>query len=88
MTNPLARIFRAIVSPEFTVTIKDGEARSHQGRVSSRVLSEFTEIAKQQSISKARIYGIRRGDDIVLKFSRNISSSDQQRFRNVWGFSN
>jgi hypothetical protein len=86
MTNPLARLFRGIVSREFIVVIEDGVARSHQGRVSTRVLSEFTEVAKQQRISRARIYGIRRADDIVLEFSSNISSSDQQRFRNVWGF--
>lgn len=78
------KIFRMIIPPEFTITIRDGVAKATQGRVPVKVLSEFSQLAEQQRISRGTIYGVREGNRVSLKFSSRIAESDRQRFRNTW----
>ncbi|MCZ6691570.1 MAG: DUF3634 family protein [Planctomycetota bacterium] len=84
MLELLTRIIRVLFPPAFTITLEEGVARSTQGKVTGRAVSGFTDVAKQQGIAKGRIYGVRRGKTVLLRFSSNIPSSARQRFRNVW----
>lgn len=84
MLDILKRIFRILIPPVFTITINNGIAQSTQGKVTNKVLGEFSEIPRQQGISGGTIYGVRKNAGISLDFSGNISKAVQQRFRNVW----
>ena len=84
MAGLLTKIFRRFFPPLFTVIFRDGRAELANGKVTRKVLSEFSMLAEQAGLSSGEIHGIRDGENIRLEFSDTIPESMQQRFRNVW----
>jgi hypothetical protein len=76
-------IFRYSSRPDFIITIKNGIVAVSSGKVSEKLVSEFSSIAKNENISSGTIYGVKDNNRIVLEFSSSISDGDRQRFRNA-----
>ena len=55
-----------------------------KGNAPNKFVTECEEIAKIRKTIKGKIYGIRKNGGISLDFSRSISDTEQQVFRNVW----
>lgn len=84
LVDSLVRIARYLAPPEFTVSIRNGDARAVQGKITAKVLSEFSDVARQGQISRGYIYGLRRGNQTTLRFSSSIPLACRQRLRNIW----
>jgi hypothetical protein len=82
--NFLKKILRFVYRPVFIIDIKNGEASLLSGKVSNKLVIEFSSIAKHQDILRGTIYGLKSSKGIKLDFSPSIDDKDRQRFRNVW----
>jgi hypothetical protein len=81
MFSFLRRFFGAY---EFIIELRDGAALATKGKVSGRMLREFSECARQNGINRGKIYGERGPGVIRLTFSGEIPPSTHQQFRNIW----
>jgi hypothetical protein len=55
-----------------------------KGHAPNKFVTECEEIAKIRKTIKGKIFGIRENEGTKLKFSKSISDTEQQAFRNVW----
>jgi len=55
-----------------------------KGHAPNKFVSECEEIAKIRKTIKGKIFGVRENRGVKLVFSRSISDSEKQMFRNVW----
>lgn len=69
---------------EFVIEIQNGTARALKGKVMSRMLHEFSDLASRSGISKGSVSGERGPGIVRLTFSKEIPSSVHQQFRNIW----
>jgi hypothetical protein len=68
----------------FLVCIQDGMSRLHKGKLTTAFLDEIDQVVREARITRGWIGGIKRGQRVVLAFSRGISRPCQQRLRNLW----
>lgn len=68
----------------FVIKINYLTVKIIKGSPPVRFVAECEEIAKIRKIIKGKIFGIRENGGIKLNFSRSITDSERQIFRNVW----
>ncbi|HEX2746765.1 MAG TPA: DUF3634 family protein [Verrucomicrobiales bacterium] len=79
--NYFRRVFN---NHEFIVEFQNGTARATKGKIMSRMLHEFSDLASRSGISKGSICGERGPGIVRLTFSKEIPASVHQQFRNIW----
>lgn len=70
----------------FVIRIKRGQPSIRKGRVTSEFLGQVTTVCQQERIVRGWIGGVRQGQRIALRFSRQFPAGPQQRLRNDWVF--
>jgi hypothetical protein len=68
----------------FLVRIRNGMSCFSKGKVTTAFLEEIDEVVREARITRGWIGGLRRGRQVVLAFSPDISRPCQQRLRNLW----
>jgi hypothetical protein len=68
----------------FVITINHLTVNTIKGNPPARFVAECKEIAEIRKTIKGKIFGIRESGGIKLNFSRSITDSERQIFRNVW----
>ena len=71
-------------SSAFIVELREGKARCVKGKLLDRMLSEFSEVARQHGLAVGTVLGKRGSAGIRLRFSKEIPSASHQQFRNIW----
>lgn len=68
----------------FVIKINHLLVKLLKGHAPNKFVSECEEIAKIRKTIKGKIFGVRENGVVKLEFSRSISDSEKQMFRNVW----
>ena len=66
------------------ILIMNGKAIRVKGRLSQKLLGEFTQIAQSKNVQEGLITVVSEGGTPSLRFKGSFDSSAKQRFRNVW----
>src|SRR5262245_23441004 len=71
--------------PRFTVVvrIRDGVARVTRGKAPATFVREVEQVCGA-TVSRGWVGGARKGQRVVLAFSRSIPESCRQQLRNLW----
>jgi hypothetical protein len=70
--------------PEFVIGLDGGEVEVRRGKVPRGFLDDCRKLSAECGIRGGQLSGSRGLGGIELRFSSNIDTVDQQRFRNVW----
>lgn len=70
----------------FVIKINYLTVKIIKGNPAARFIADCEEIATIRKTIKGKIFGIRENGRIKLEFSRSITESERQTFRNVWPY--
>ncbi len=79
----LARARRLITPPLFVVDVDGGGARLRQGQLPPGLLIGLSDVARDLTLPRGSVHGVRGRHGITLAFSPDIPEPAHQRLRNV-----
>jgi hypothetical protein len=68
----------------FVIRIRDKVPFVAKGKVSQAFVIEFKDVLQRHGVGRGSIYGVRRGQTVLLSFSAGIPQGARQALRNVW----
>lgn len=77
-------LFLRHVRVRFVVDLDGGKARVRRGDPPAAFVRGCSEVARLYRLSSGRIFGIRSGNGIELRFSKEIPDRAHQPLRNMW----
>lgn len=70
----------------WVIEVHAGQVQIKSGDPPREFVDDVERICQDSDIADAVISGVREGRYTSLSFSRNVSKSHHQRFRNAWSF--
>lgn len=67
----------------FIVRIRNGRPSVARGKVMKAFLEDVAEVCSRENVSSGTIKGVRKGNRIVMVFSRGIPPYCRQQLRNI-----
>ncbi|MFO8005845.1 DUF3634 family protein [Thioalkalivibrio sp.] len=77
-------LFLRHVRVRFVIDLNGGKARVRRGDPPAAFVRGCSEVARLYRLSSGRIFGIRSGNGIELRFSKEIPDRAHQPLRNMW----
>jgi hypothetical protein len=68
----------------FVIRVRDRVPSVAKGKVSQAFVIELKDVLQRHGIGRGSIYGVRRGQAVLLSFSAGIPERARQALRNVW----
>ena len=77
-------LFLRHVRVRFIIDLDGGQARVRRGDPPAAFVRGCSDVARMYRVQVGRILGVRTGNGVELRFSKEIPERAHQPFRNIW----